>query len=218
MINSSESRDRRLVVVGAGGHAKVVIDVARGAGWVPAVALDPVGVGHSCVDVSVVGPDGMAEDLFADGFRFAVIALGGNTLRCRIGRRLQQIGFSCPPVIHPTAVVSPYARVSDGTVVMPYAVINSHADVGEFAIVNTAVVVEHDCVVGDGAHIAPRSVLGGNVHIGREVLFGIGSAARPGSVVCDGATVGAGSVVVGRIEAGATVAGAPARPLVRGGA
>jgi len=209
--------DKKLVVIGAGGHAKVVIDVARAAGWLPVAALDPVGPGHFCSDVPVIGSDDMAASVFADGLRFALIALGSNRVRLRIGEQLRQIGFVCPPIIHPQTVISPYAQIADGTVVMPQAVINSHARVGKFAIINTGAIVEHDCIVGDGAHIAPRSVLGGTVSIGREVLFGIGSAARPGSTVADGATVGAGSTVVGDIGAGETVVGCPARAMGRAG-
>lgn len=213
-MNDFEARlDRRMVVIGAGGHAKVVIDVARAAGWIPVAALDPVGAGHFCADVPVLGSDDMAADLRNDGIRFAVVALGANGLRLRLGKKLEQIGFTCPAIVHPSAILSPYAQVGAGTVVMPYAVINSHARIGEFAIINTGAIVEHDCNVGDGAHIAPRSAMGGNVDIGREALFGIGAVARPGSAVGGGATVGAGSTVIGAIDAGAMVAGTPARPL-----
>jgi UDP-perosamine 4-acetyltransferase len=205
--------DRRMIVIGAGGHAKVVIDVARAAGWVPVAALDPVGVGHYCADVPVIGSDDLATDLRKDGIRFAVVALGANGLRLRLGKKLEQIGFECPAILHPSVILSPYARVAAGTVVMPSAVINSHARIGEFAIINTCAIVEHDCTVGDGAHIAPRSVMGGNVDIGREALFGIGAVARPDSAVGAGATIGAGSTVIGAIDAGAMVAGTPARQL-----
>lgn len=209
--------DKRLVVIGAGGHAKVAIDVARAAGWLPVVALDPVGPGHSCSDVPVIGSDDMASEVFADGLRFALLALGNNRVRLRLGEQLEQIGFVCPPIIHPQTVISPYAEISSGTVVMPHATINSHARIGKFAIINTGAIVEHDCLIGDGAHIAPRSVLGGTVSIGREVLFGIGSVARPGSIVSDGATVGAGSTIIKTIAPNETVVGAPAKPIGKAG-
>lgn len=205
--------DRRMIIVGGGGHARVVIDVARAAGWMPIAALDPVGAGNFCANVPVVGSDEMAAHFRKDGIRFAVVALGANGLRLRLGKKLEEIGFECPVIVHPSAVLSPYARVAAGTVVMPNAVINSHARIGHFVIINTGSIVEHDCTVGDGAHVAPRSVIGGNVDIGREVLFGIGAVARPGSAVGDGATVGAGSTVIGEIDAGAVVAGVPARQI-----
>lgn len=205
--------DRRLLVIGAGGHAKVVIDVARAEGWNPVAALDPVGAGHHCSEVPVVGNDDLAQTLYGEGLRFAVIALGSNRLRARIGERLQAIGFHCPRIIHPSAIMSPYASVGDGTVMMPGAIINSHAQIGSFAIINTGAIVEHDCRIGNGAHIAPRSVMGGNVEIGDLVLFGIGAVARPGVVIGRNATVAAGAVIVSQIADGQVVAGVPARQL-----
>lgn len=212
-----QSPDKKLLVIGAGGHAKVVIDVARAAGWNPVAALDPMGSGHHCAEVPVVGDDDMAEQLFGEGLRLAVVAIGANRLRARLGDRLQALGFQCPAIVHPSAIISPYACVGDGSVVMPGAIINSGAQVGSFAIINTGAIVEHDCRVGNGAHVAPRAVMGGNVDIGDLVLFGIGSVARPETMIEQGATVGAGSVVVSRIEAGQTVVGAPARPKLGSG-
>jgi UDP-perosamine 4-acetyltransferase len=206
-----QSPNKQLLVIGGGGHAKVVIDVARSAGWNPVAALDPIGTGHHCAEVPVVGDDDMAEQLFGEGLRLAVVAIGSNRLRVRLGDRLHALGFQCPAIVHPGAIISPYASVGDGSVVMPGAIINSYAQIGRFAIVNTGAIVEHDCRVGNGAHVAPRSVMGGNVDIGELVLFGIGAVARPETTIERGAIVGAGSVVVSRIEAGQTVVGAPAR-------
>lgn len=205
--------DKRLLVIGAGGHAKVVIDVARAAGWSPVAALDPVGAGHYCADVPVIGNDDMAQHLHDEGMRFAVVALGGNRLRARIGDRLQAIGYHCPAMVHPGAIISPYAKIGDGTVIMPGAIVNSHAHIGAFAIINTGAIVEHDCRIGNGAHVAPRSVMGGNVELGDLVLFGIGAVARPETMIERNATVAAGAVVVSKILEGQIVAGVPARQL-----
>lgn len=203
--------DRRLLVIGAGGHAKVVIDVARAAGWSPEACLDPGG-GESCLGVPVLGDDDMAADLFAEGLRFAVIAIGGNALRLRLFKALQRIGYGLPAIVHPTAVISASARIGDGTVVMPNAVVNPDAVIGQAAIINTGVIVEHDCWVGDSAHLAPRSVLAGNVRIGARVLFGVGSVARPECEIGADTIVGAGSVIVSDFGVGpATILGVPAR-------
>ncbi|RVT39921.1 acetyltransferase [Sphingobium algorifonticola] len=199
-----------MLVIGAGGHAKVVIDVARAAGWNPTAILDPVGPGHMCSDVPVVGGDDEAGAVYAGGIRHAVVAIGLNKLRARIGERLLEIGFTCPTILHPSSIISPYARIGEGTVVMPGAIINAWANVGRFVILNTGAIIEHDCRIGDGAHIAPRSVMGGNVKVGAQALFGIGSVARPETTIGQGAIVGAGSVVVSAIEEFVTVMGAPA--------
>lgn len=209
MTRTGQTED--LLVIGGGGHAKVVIDVARAAGFNPVAALDPGTIGSFCNGVEVVGNDDRAPELFVSGLRSCVVAIGDNRLRCRIAERLQEIGFALPALIHPSAVVSPSATIGDGTVVMPLAVVNADAEVGRLVIVNSAAVVEHDCVLRDGSHVAPGTRLGGCVTVGREAMLGIGSAVRPEARVGDYAVVGAGSTVVADVPASCVAVGTPAR-------
>ncbi|WP_336979687.1 acetyltransferase [Brevundimonas nasdae] len=208
--------DRKLLVIGGGGHGKVVIDAARTRGWNPVGVLDRTGLGDECIGVPVIGRDDDALALFETGLRFAVVAIGQNRVRSEIGERLIALGFVCPPIVHRSAVVSPYACVEDGAVVLANAVVNADARIGKFAIVNTGAIVEHDCTIGHGAHVAPRSVMGGSTHIGDRTLFGIGSVARPGTRIDADAVIGAGSVVVAAVTAGTLVMGAPARTRGQG--
>ncbi len=201
----------QLLVIGAGGHARVVIDVARAAGFNPIAALDPASVGSICNGVDVIGGDSLADSMFANGVRHAVVAIGDNALRSKFGKRLRDIGFELPPIAHPSAILSPSARIGDGTVIMPLAVVNAAATIGTMVIVNTGAVIEHDCVIGDGAHIAPGCRLGGTVLVGRETLIGIGSVVRPGAHVGDHATIGAGSTVIENIDGHRVATGCPAK-------
>jgi UDP-perosamine 4-acetyltransferase len=203
--------DRKLLIIGAGGHASVVIDVARAAGFDPVIALDPHSRDAECNGVKVAGGDDLASRFLAEGIRQAVVALGDNKLRARLGDTLADLGFTLPTIKHPTAVISPSARLGEGTVVMPLAVINARAEVGRMVIVNTSAVIEHDCTVSDGAHVAPGSVLGGNVKIGNCVLIGIGTIIRPGASVADFATVGAGATVISDIGSNEVAVGSPAK-------
>ncbi len=203
--------DNRLLIVGAGGHAKVVIDAARAAGWNPVAALDRIGPGGSCCDVPVIGTEDHAQALFDEGLRAAVVAIGDNAVRTGIGGRLMTLGFDCPAIIHPAATVSSHAVIEFGAVVMAGAVINAAARVGRFAIVNTNATVEHDCIVGEGAHVAPRAVMGGDARIGDGVLLGIGGVIKPQTTVGHHALIGAGAVVVSDIPDGAEAMGVPAR-------
>jgi UDP-perosamine 4-acetyltransferase len=205
------ARDRRVIIVGGGGHAKVVIDVLRAAAWEPAGLLDPGAAGKVVDGVPVLGGDELSQSLFEQGYRNSFVAIGANGLRRRLGERLRAIGFENITAIHPSAVVSPSAVIGRGVVVMPLAVINAAARIGDYAIINTGAIVEHDCVIGEAAHVAPRSVMGGQVAIGDEALFGVGSVARPLSVVGPRTIVGVGSVVIGEIPAAQTVMGSPAR-------
>ncbi|MBV9782976.1 MAG: acetyltransferase [Acidisphaera sp.] len=205
-----------VLVIGGGGHAKVVIDLLRAGGWYVHGVLDPAPGGGKVLGVEVLGGDELAPAIYRQGVRNAFVALGNNGLRLRIGRRMQSAGFKLVTVVHPSAIVSTYATLGEGTAVMPLAVVNAAARVGDLAIVNTGAIVEHDCSVGDGAHLAPRSVMGGNVVFGNCAQLGIGAAVRPGICVGDNATIGAGAVVVAPVCTGETVAGVPARPMARG--
>lgn len=215
-MNDNQGADRKLLVIGGGGHGKVVIDAARTGGWNPIGVLDRIGLGHECLGVPVIGRDEDAFALFETGLRFAVVAIGQNRVRSEIGERLIALGFVCPAIVHRSAVVSPYACIEDGAVVLANAVVNADARIGRFAIINTGAIVEHDCIIGHGTHVAPRSVMGGSTHIGDHTLFGIGSVARPGTRIGADAVIGAGSVVVAAVTAGALVMGAPARIRGRG--
>jgi UDP-perosamine 4-acetyltransferase len=204
-----------LLLVGGGGHAKVVLDVARAAGFLVAGFLDPDPAAPSIGEIRRLGGDEAAPALRAQGLSLAFVALGDNRLRRKIGERLRAQGFGLAMLVHPSAVVSPSASIGSGTVVMPLAVVNAAARIGDHVIVNTGAIVEHDCMLGDGVHVAPRSALGGGCTLGEEVFFGIGACARPLSRIGAGATVGAGTVVVAEIMEGAIVVGTPARPLTR---
>lgn len=205
---------RRLVVVGAGGHAKVVIEAARASGlWDVVGLIDPSPAATSALGVPVLGGDEMLPQLLAGGVSAAVIALGGNALRERLGRQAQDMGFELPSIVHPSALVSPSARLGAGVVVMARAVIGTEAVVSDLAIVNTGAVLDHDNFVGIAGHVAPGCALAGNVSVGDRSLVGVGSAVRPQIRIGADVVIGAGSVVVADVPDGAIVAGAPARPL-----
>ena len=209
---------RKVVVVGAGGHAKVVLEVLRAAGGFEVAGLvDPNPAQAEVLGVRVLGGDDILPGLRSRGVAAAVVALGSNRARERVGDGLRAMGFALPAAVHPSALVSPSARIGDGAVVMARAVLGTLAAVGEFAIINTGAVVEHDNRIGRAAHVAPGVALAGSVTVGDRALVGVGSAVRPGIRIGADAVVGAGSAVVADVADGMSVGGVPARALRRGG-
>lgn len=201
-----------LLILGAGGHAKVVAETAMSIGrWARIGFLDDRHpVISELLNLPVVGR-------FSDAFAFrefyseAVVALGNNDSRIGWLRSLEADGYTLPSLVHSKAYVSPYSLLGVGTVVFAQAAVNAGARLGRGVIVNTGATVDHDCFIGDGVHVCPGAHLAGEVRIGAYTCIGIGAVVKQQMVVGEGVTVGAGAVVVKSVPAGVIVAGVPAR-------
>ena len=202
-----------VVVIGAGGHAKVVIELLRAAGREVDFCIAGSGdEGTTCLGVPVLIGDDRARELWREGYRHAIVAIGNNRLRERLARDLADLGFTFVNAVSPRAVVSPSARLGVGVAVMAGAVINAEAVIGDHVIINTLASVDHDCVIGAASHVAPHCGLAGGARVGDRVFLGIGSTVLPEISIGPDVQVGAGSVVIRDIAVG-TVVGVPARPI-----
>jgi UDP-perosamine 4-acetyltransferase len=197
------------VVLGAGGHARSVVDVLERAGQT-VVAVSGDSPDGEPWHVDVVADDRAAFELIAARGLHAVVAIGSNPARTRLVRELVQRGLSVPPVVASTATVSTRSILGAGTVVLEHAHVGPASRLGDAVVVNTAAVVEHDCSVGVGVHVAPGAVLLGGASVGDGTLVGSGARVLPLVSVGAGATVGAGAVVTRHVADGETVVGAPA--------
>jgi sugar O-acyltransferase (sialic acid O-acetyltransferase NeuD family) len=201
-----------LVLWGAGGHGKVVLEVARAMGGFGAISF---------FDDAFRGGEVFEAGRYLESLNGVrphfVVSIGRNEMRAACFQRALDSGLLPVTLVHPSAVISPSAGLEEGTVVMARAVINAGACIGRNCIVNTAAVVEHDCRIGDHVHLSPGVLLGGGVTVRSFALVGIGAIVLPGAEIGEGAIVGAGAVVLDTVAAGATVAGTPAKPLVRSG-
>lgn len=204
---------RRLALLGAGGHGKVVADAAQCAGWAQVSFFDDAWprLGHN-------GPwevIGTTDDLVRQLSRFdgVIVSIGACATRMERQRRLAGAGATLATVVHPRATVSRHASLGPGSVVMAGAVIQPGARLGGACIVNTGATVDHDCVLGESVHVGPGAHLAGNVHVGDASWIGIGAVVREGSAIGRDALVGAGAVVVAAVPDGARVVGNPARPM-----
>ena len=209
----------RVVVVGAGGHARSVVDALRASGeHEPVACTDPrPGLAGSEIDgVEIVGDDSHLERLRDNGVEGAVIGVGGvgdNGPRERLFTHAEELGFALPAVVHSRASVAPAAALAEGAVVLAGAVVGPGASIGRDTIVNTGALVEHDCRVGDHAHLATGAALAGGVTVGDRAHVGIRAAVLQGVTIGPGAIVGAGAVVIREVAAGAVMVGSPARAL-----
>jgi UDP-N-acetylbacillosamine N-acetyltransferase len=208
---------RDIVIVGAGGHARVVLDVIRrtdkfnARGFVDTVNLDRHGTMHD--GLPVLGGEEMFEQLFSDGVEYAVVGFGDIPARQRFAERLTLIGYTLATLVHPTAIIANGVSIGAGTVIFAGAIINPGSYIGSNVIINTAATIDHDCVIQDHAHIALGVRLAGHVTVGERSLIGVGAVVRPHIKIANDVTVGAGAAVVDDVPRGVTVVGVPARPI-----
>lgn len=206
-----------VVVVGAGGHASVVIDALLSADRevLGATDLDPALHGAQCAGVPIIGDDGALERFRPEEIEVAVGvgAPGGVGLAARraVSRRLSEAGFRLATVVHPSATVSRLARIEPGAQVMARAVLQPGACVGTGAIVNTGAILEHGVVLGEFAHVAPGAVIAADATIEEGVFIGAGAVVRQGSRVVTGVVIGAGAAVVADVTTPGVHVGVPCR-------
>jgi len=211
---------QKLVLFGAGGHARVVIDsiLAEGAAVCHAVLDSDKGLWKTKLfGVPVRGGDECLCDLIDEGADAFVIAVGGplqRALRKRLFETAESHLLQPFTVVHPSTRVSPHAVIEAGAQLLVGCIVNASAQIRTNAIVNTAAVVEHDCVVEPHAHIAPRAVLAGGVHVGTGAHVGAGAVVKENISIGARAIVGAGAVVIRDVPADAVVVGVPATPIV----
>jgi len=205
----------QIVVVGAGGHAKVILDILLCQGTYDIIGLTDPGYkpGNTVLGFPVLGDDDVLPALRREGVTGAFIAIGDNRLRSRLFDRVTEDGFELINAIHPRAIIAETVRIGRGVAVMAGGIINADASIGDNVIVNTGATVDHDCVIERDVHIAPGVHLGGNVHVKRRAFLGIGTAVIPEITIGEGAIIGAGSVVVDAISDYTLALGVPARPI-----
>ncbi|HFC8488753.1 TPA: NeuD/PglB/VioB family sugar acetyltransferase [Neisseria meningitidis] len=207
--------NRKLAVIGAGGHGKVVAELAAALGTYGEIVFLDDRAQSSINGFPVIGTTLLLENSLSPEQYDVAVAVGNNRIRRQIAEKAATLGFSLPVLIHPNAYVSPSATVGQGSVVMAQAVVQAGSVLKDGVIVNTAATVDHDCLLDAFVHISPGAHLSGNTHIGEESWIGTGACSRQQIRIGSRATIGAGAVVVRDVSDGMTVAGNPAKPLPR---
>jgi len=205
-----------VVIVGAGGHGKVVLDILRADGRyrpVGYVDADPSLTDSYVGGLPVLGAVNALPRLRQQRIKRAIVAIGDNRTRLHYAGVLLEQGFELVNAVHPTAFVSPNAKLGLNVVVAPHASVVTECTVADSAIINTSAVVDHECEIGEGAHICPGAVLAGRVRVGRAAFIGIGANVIQCRSIGRFAVVGAGAAVIEDVPDYATAVGVPARVL-----
>lgn len=198
--------NKPIIIIGAGGHAKVIADIVLKSGDTLLGFLDDAAVGTVTGEYKVLGT--VADCVrFADKARF-IIGIGNNAIRRKIA---EQYALDWHLAIHPSAQLALGVMLGEGTVVMANAVINSDTVIGKHCIINSAAVVEHDNVVGDYVHVSPHATLCGVVTVGDNTQIGAGATVKHVTTVCADCVIGAGAAVVEDIDQAGTYVGVPAK-------
>lgn len=200
-----------IIIIGAGGHSKVVQDIVRSLNQYKIYAIlddafsttvEKEGIIYSSIHY--------LRKLNVNNYYF-VIAIGDNRVRQNIAKRISIPSSQYATLIHPSVVISESSNIAKGTVVMPNAVINAHSNIGQHCIINSNAVVEHDNFLEDLVHISPGVVLSGGVKVGEGSHIGSGSVTIPNIKIGSWSTIGAGAVVIKNIPKYVTAVGVPAK-------
>jgi len=189
----------KLILIGAGGHARACIDVIEQEGRYQIAGLIGTSeeLGSSHCGYQVIGADQSLAQLRSH-YQYALIGVGqirSPVVRMRLFKQLLDLGFKLPVVVAPTAYVSPNAKIGQGSIVMHGAVVNAGAQVGDNCIINSRALIEHDVVVHDNCHVATGAILNGNVVLGEESFVGSGSIVRERLNVARGSLLSMGSII-----------------------
>ncbi|MBS4539278.1 acetyltransferase [Clostridium sp. D2Q-11] len=203
----------KLMILGAGGHGKVVAEVASLMNkWSEIVFFD------DNVDLKKVNGFKVVDDLenckkYKMQYENAFVAIGNNKLRIKLINDLSNEGFKIPLLIHPFTCISNKVKIDEGTVVMAGAVINANSLIGKGCIINTSCSIDHDCILKDGVHISPGVHIGGTTQIGKFTWICIGSSISNNINIGHNSVIAAGATVVNDIENYALAVGTPAKNI-----
>ena len=204
----------KLLIIGAGGHGRVVADTALKTNKWSLVSfidrkypnLEKIGKWN------VIGVDDSLIHLKSE-YDAVAVAVGDNKTRLNLLSTVEKMGLNIATIIHPSAQIGDQVTIGRGCVIFSNVVINYGATIGDACIINTAAIVEHDCKIGDGVHLSPGVNLGGGVSIGTRSWVGIGASVINNRSIGSKVIIGAGSTVINNVPDGLTVVGSPARSV-----
>lgn len=205
----------KVIIYGAGGHAKVIADIFRLKGIEVMGFIDDNPANHDkqVAGIPVLGSESYLDTAQQLGIRNIIVGIGNNKVRCEIANRLKNRGFTLVNAIHPKTVISKSVKMGTGIVIVGGAIINAEAVIGDNVIINSSATIDHECIIFDGAQVSPGVNIAGNTTIGERSYVGIGSSIIEGISVGSDTIIGAGAVVTRDIPSNCTAVGVPAKPI-----
>jgi len=209
--------EKPVVILGAGGHGRVLIDTLQilSAKIIGITDPDTSLHGQCIMGIPVLGNDDMVLEYHSEQIRL-INGLGlvnRSNKRQQVYELFRQRGYQFASVIHPTAIISGYAHIEEGVQVMTGAVVQASSTIAANSIINTHACIDHDCVIGKHVHIAPGVTISGGVTIGEGTLVGAGATIIQGIKIGSNCIVAAGAVVTHDVRSGTLVRGVPAREV-----
>lgn len=214
MKNMKATMNKAIIILGAGGHAKVCIELLQAMGETVAYciseATDP---NDFCLNIPILKGEQHLDTLSVQGYHRAFVAIGSNDIRERLALLVCSLGYDLVNAISLHSIISPSVTLGKGLAIMPGAIINANTTIEDLAIINTGATVDHDCKISRATHIAPQCGLAGQVSVGKHSLLGIGCKVIPGITIGEQATIGAGAVIINNIPSYSTAIGVPAQVI-----
>lgn len=194
---------KNVIIIGAGGHGKVIADIVR--------KSNDNFIGFLDDDLSKENVIGRVSECTKYQDCYFVIGIGNNKIRKKIAEEYPELKYYT--AIHPAAILSTNVKIGKGTVIMANAVINDSSEIGSHCIINTASVVEHDNCIEDYVHISPNATLCGTVKVGKETHIGAGAIIKNNISICGNVVVGIGAAIVKDIDESGTYVGVPGKMI-----
>lgn len=203
-----------VVIIGAGGHGKVVLEIlrlTRGVRVAGFLDADESLAGKTVAGVKVLGSANLLSKLRRKKIKAAIVAIGDNRARLQYMAAAREAGFTLVNAIHPRAILSKSAVLGENVVLAAGSVACAEAQIGDGAVINTSAVVDHECIVGPAAHICPTAALAGRVRVGEGAFIGLGAKVIQCLTIGAWTTIGAGAVVIADLPDLAKAVGVPAK-------
>lgn len=206
------NKKKKLLIVGASGHGKVLADIAlKMKQWDEIAFIDDDKTKKECMGFEVIGTSSDVINFIND--YQVVIGVGSNNVRELIYNQLKKLKAKFATLIHPNAIIGTNVSIGIGSVIMAGAIINSCTVIGKGCIINTGATVDHDNCIADFVHISPGAHLTGTVIIGKSTWVGGGAVISNNIIITDECIIGAGSVVINDLKESGTYVGVPIRRI-----